>query len=572
MFLATATSSFPISTQFLKSLSFDKYFTQKPIFQMVPSTNQPVIVVGASLVGLSAALCLASHQVPTIVLEKHSGKSQHPRAIGFTARTMEIYRTLGIENKEPAPEDFNLERAHVESLTGKWLDNSSWSDTERKPNVERPVEQFPRPSGPKKEYSVERGSAIPQDKLEPILEALALERGADVRRQQKLISVDQDRDGVIVTVTDAEGSEQKIQGSYLIAADGNRSTVRELLQIPRNGRGYMQTLSSVLFRAPLEQWTKGFVQFDISQPDLKAFLASYSDGRWALMFKDAIDRDEQALRAAIYQAVGRSDFPLEIITTGRWELTALVADNFQSGRIFLAGDAAHTLPPNRGGYGANTGIHDVHNLAWKLAAVLSGKSLPELLDTYDAERRPVALLRHDQIFVRADYKIHLDKATPAGEKIDDDAMEFGQIYLSEGIVGADESLPRAKKPDEWNGQPGTHLPHFWVRKDGKKIPTLDLLDQGAWSLISELDEWSKAVSTVNESSSVPLQFVHLRDSVQLVHEYDFQKSFAVSRSGAALIRPDRYIAWKVEVIPSNAAETLKGVMSKASFSTGRPRI
>lgn len=140
------------------------------------------------------------------------------------------------------------------------------------------------------------------------------------------------------------------------------------------------------------------------------------------MFKDAVDRDEPTLRAAIYQAVGRLDFPLEILTTGRWELTALVADTIQSRLIFLAGDIAHTLPPNRGGYGANTGIHDVHNLAWNLAAVLSGNSSPELLNTYDAERRPVAPLRHDQIFVRADYKEHLDNSTPAGDKIDDDAM------------------------------------------------------------------------------------------------------------------------------------------------------
>jgi 2-polyprenyl-6-methoxyphenol hydroxylase-like FAD-dependent oxidoreductase len=567
----------PLSSSFIPTQSTNNHFLMNTLLKelsikMISTTSQPVIVVGASLVGLSAALCLASHQVPTIVLEKHSGKSQHPRAIGFTSRTMEIYRALGIENIEPAPEDFKLERAHVESLTGKWLDESSWSDTERKPKAEKPVEKPPRPSGPKKEYSVERASAIPQDKLEPMLEALALERGADIRRQQKLIRVDQDQDGVIATVTDAEGHEQKIRGSYLIAADGNRSTVRQLLQIPRNGRGHMQTLSSVLFRAPIEQWTKGFVQFDISQPDLKAFLASYSDGRWALMFKDAIDRDEQALRAAIYQAVGRSDFPVEVITTGRWELTALVADTFQAGRIFLAGDAAHTLPPNRGGYGANTGIHDVHNLAWKLAAVLSGKSSPELLDTYNAERRPVALLRHDQIFVRADYKIHLDTATPAGQKIDDDAMEFGQIYLSQGIIGADESLPRANKPDEWNGQPGTHMPHFWVLKDGKKVPTLDLINQGAWTLISESDEWSEAVSTVNESSSVPLEFIRIGECVQLVHEDDFQKSFAISQSGAALIRPDGYIAWRVDTIPSDAAEALKGVMSKVSFSTGRSQV
>src|SRR3954451_23229052 len=92
-----------------------------------------------------------------------------------------------------------------------------------------------------------------------------------------------------------------------------------------------------------------------------------------------------------------------VITTGRWVLSALIADRFSSGRVFLAGDAAHTLPPARGGYGANTGIEDAHNLAWKLAAVLEGKSRPELLESYDAERRPIAWLRHDQIFARQDY-------------------------------------------------------------------------------------------------------------------------------------------------------------------------
>lgn len=196
---------------------------------MSPITEKPVIVVGASLVGLSAALYLASHKVPTIVLEKHSDISKHPRVIGFTARTMEIYHSLGIENKDPVPEDFKLERAHVESITGKWFDSSSWSDTERKAKPVKPKGQPPKTNSPKKEYSAARGSAIPQDKLEPILESLALERGVDIRRQQKLVNVENEQDGVTVTIKDGQGQQQDIRGSYLIAADGNRSTVRELL-------------------------------------------------------------------------------------------------------------------------------------------------------------------------------------------------------------------------------------------------------------------------------------------------------------------------------------------------------
>ncbi|KAJ6088818.1 hypothetical protein N7486_009372 [Penicillium sp. IBT 16267x] len=523
-------------------------------------TPDPVIVVGASLVGLSAALCLASHHVPTVVLEKHAGISKHPRAIGFTPRTMEIYHTVGIENNDPAPDDYVPKRAHVESLTGEWHDNSSWSDTERKPKTEM---KSPQISQPKKEYSAARGYANPQDKLEPILEARALELGADIRRQHEVLNVEQDANGVTVTAKDAQGNIQQIRGSYLIAADGNRSTVRELLQIPRQGRGFMQTLQSVLFYADLQQWTKGNIQFDIEQPNLKAFLASYSDGRWALMFKDNIKRDDEAVRAAIYQAIG-TDFPIGIITTARWELTALVADTFRSGRVFLAGDAAHTLPPNRGGYGANTGIHDVHNLAWKLAAVLSGLSTPELLDTYDAERRPVALLRHDQIFVRADYKIHLDTAAPAGEKIDDDAMEFGQIYLSKAILGADESLPRAMKPDEWKGQPGTHLPHFWVDMDGVRVPILDVVGSD-WTLISASTTWSDAVSDVNERSSVKIRSVCVGRDVLLSGDVDIQMLLGISGNGAVLVRPDGYIAWRSVEMQVDAGKILGSALSQVAF-------
>jgi putative polyketide hydroxylase len=142
-------------------------------------------------------------------------------------------------------------------------------------------------------------------------------------------------------------------------------------------------------------------------------------------------------------------------------LSALIADRFSSGRVFLAGDAAHTLPPARGGYGANTGIEDAHNLAWKIGAVLSGASAPELLDTYDAERRPIAWLRHGQIFARPDYAQFARSADKDVRLIDDDAMELGQLYRSSAVIGAGEDLPPALPPDQWVGQPGTRAPHVW---------------------------------------------------------------------------------------------------------------
>ncbi|KAF5860708.1 hypothetical protein ETB97_001215 [Aspergillus alliaceus] len=524
---------------------------------MPPSTQRPVIIVGANLVGLSAALCLSKHEIPTVVLEKHASISKHPRAIGFTSRTMEIYRWLGIADRIPeVPEDFNLMRARVESMTGKWFESTSWSGTEKSSKEDSTV---------KKQYSPSRGAAIPQDQLEAILQEAVIERGVNIRRQHTVTNIEQDPNSVTVTVVDPQGQEIQIQSSYLIAADGNHSTVRELLQIPRNGRGHMQTMRSVLFRAPLEQYMQGVHQFSIDQPNLKAFLTTYNDGRWVLMFHDDVERDEPTLRAAINQAIGTSEIPIEIITTGRWDLGALVAETFQSGRIFLAGDAAHTLPPNRGGYGANTGIHDVDNLAWKLAAVLSGNSSPELLDTYDAERRPVALLRHDQIFARADYKIHLDKATPASQKLDDDAMEFGQLYVSNGFIGLDDELPRARKPDEWTGQPGTHVPHFWVTKNQETVSILDVLGEDSWALVSQSTEWGEAVAQMNLKSPVRVKHVCIGQDVQYADEGSVQGMLGVSATGASLLRPDGYIAWRTEEIPANAAQCLDNVVAQVSF-------
>ncbi|EAW07045.1 FAD binding domain protein [Aspergillus clavatus NRRL 1] len=530
-------------------------------------SRQPVLIVGGNLVGLSAALCLAAHNVPTIVFEKHAKISEHPRAIGFTARTLEIFHALGISDQIPeVPSDFTLLRARVESLTGKWFERTSWQDTTEKPSHDQQTaENESKPtSGEKGQYSPFRGAAIPQDKLESILEKAALSRGVDIRRQHTVTKVEQNDSEVLVTVLDAQGTSHQLRGLYLIAADGNRSGIREQLQIARTGRGHMQIMRSVLFRAPLEDYLKGVHQFNIEQGDFKAFLTTYNDGRWVLMFYDDLERDSKTQIADIRRAVGKSDIPVEIITTGRWEMTALVAERFQVGRIFLAGDAAHALPPNRGGYGANTGIHDAHNLAWKIAAVLKEESMPELLDTYDAERRPVALLRHDQIFVRADYKMHLE-GKDAGERLDDDAMEFGELYRSRGVIGAEDGLSPAKKPDEWKGQPGTHLPHFWVTKAGKTVSIADVTGMHGWTVVSASVEWGDAVRKLNERSPVKLKHLHIGQDVQLNGSQNLTELMGLSNTGASLVRPDGYIAWRTVEIPCDPVDDLLQALNQVAF-------
>lgn len=533
----------------------------------VSPQSRPVIVVGASLVGLSAALCLAAQKVPTVVLERHAGISKHPRAIGYTSRTMEIFKTLGIADQiPPVPEGFNLSRARVESLTGKWHETTSWTDSDKKKPASKEASHTSAPLE-KIEYSPSPGAAMPQDQLEAILETTARDRGVDIRRQHTVVDLNQDDGGVTVTVVDNNGQKKQLQASYLIAADGNRSKIRELLRITRQGRGHMQTLRSVLFRADLDQYLQGVHQFNIEQPDLKAFMTTYNDGRWVLMFHDDIERDDATLLSAIHQAIGKSDIPIELITTGRWEMEALVADTFQSGRVFLAGDAAHTLPPNRGGYGANTGIADVHNLAWKIAAVLSGTSSPSLLETYDAERRPVALLRHDQIFARADFKVHLHKETPASEVIDDNAMELGQLYVSKGFTGVDDKLPAALKPDEWAGQPGTRMPHFRAVRDGESVSVLDTLDGVSWVLFSKAEEWKGVAEEVQKQSSSRIYGVQVGKDISPADGDIFQRAFGVTGTGASLVRPDGYIAWRTLHMPSDAVKVLRNAFAQAAMSS-----
>jgi putative polyketide hydroxylase len=510
-----------------------------------------VLVVGGSLVGLSAAVFLAARGVRTVLVEKHAGSSLHPRALGFTTRTMELYRAVGLGPSIPQiPPGFGRpRRVTVDSLAGNWAtEEVAWTP---------PAAKSDAGGGTDREYSVCSGAALAQDRLEPILRARALELGADIRQSTALIAFKQDAGSVQAMLRSGDG-EHMLSADYMIGADGASSHIRQSLGIGRAGNGHLQTIRSVLFRAPLDQYLEsGFSQFQIEQPDLTGMLTTYRDGRWLLMFMDDQERDEATLNATVIRAIGRSDLPVQIITTGRWELSAIIADRFSSGRVFLAGDAAHTLPPSRGGYGANTGIEDVHNLAWKLAAVLSGQSSPALLDTYGAERRPIAWLRHAQIFTRPDYARFATDADREVPVIDDDAMELGQLYRSAAVIGAGEDLPSALRPDQWAGQPGTRAPHVWVLRDGAKVSTLDLL-QRDWVLITQDSRWLETAQRAAATLPIKLESVVLAEQA-------IQQAFGIGPEGASLVRPDGYVAWRSVDLPANPIAALTGALQQVAL-------
>ncbi|KAF5986760.1 monooxygenase [Fusarium bulbicola] len=468
-----------------------------------------VVIVGGSLVGLSTALFLSHLNVPTILIERHPGSSLHPRAIGYTARTIELFRTVGVESKLKGIQWSGgpPRRIVVESLAGKWTKEQGWT---QKPKGGPPVSFA--------DYSPTEGVAIAQDVIEPVLRDRAKELGADLRLGFTVTGWSQNDEGVQVDATGSDGKEIHVKARYMVACDGNRSRIRESLGIQRHGVGLLRKVQSIMFRCePLQHFLDhGYSQFQIEgrKDGFEAFMTTYGGGRWMVAWNQDVDDPELVLDGAaqrdmIRKASGVQDLrdeDIELITTGKWDIGGLIADKYSSGRVFLAGDAAHALPPNRGGYGANTGIADAHNIAWKLASVLRGESSPELLDTYDVERRPVADVRHDQIFAREDYKRYVvDKEWPGKnvEIMGDMAMELGYFYNSKAIVGGPDGSVPVKRPDEWNGQPGTRAPH--IALEGGHVSTLDCFGT-SWVVISKEKRWSQLVTKACKAINVKIAF------------------------------------------------------------------
>lgn len=503
-----------------------------------------VLIVGAGLAGLTTAIVLGTYNIKTILIERRAEASQHPRADGFTARTVEIFRSFDIGADivpETAP-SFKTKRTRVMSLSGQWFEELAWNEQEKSEPATTPTQP---------EYSPYHGSSIPQDKLEPILIQRAIELGVDVRMGHEFIGLAQDSNSVTTTIRNNEnGLVYLIKAPYLVAADGHRSAIREILEIPRKGHGPVNSIQSVLFRAPeLSPYlNRGFKQFTIDQPDLRAFMIAYQDERLVLHLPNDREWTNESIEKAVLQSVGPEKVTLEILATSRWDMSAWIANDFIKGRVFLVGDAAHSLPPNRGGYGANTGIADGHNLAWKLAHVIHGMSSDKLLMSYQTERLPVAWLRHDQIFSRADYKtLQREPSLNNGsggeqEALPDAAVEFGQIYRSDAVIEADKSLPDALLPELWKGQPGTRLPHCWIQHDGEDVSSIQL-HSGAWRVLSEDPEWADIVQQVQLELGIQGKFIHVQQSADT--NFNFGKVFGVSKSGCVLVRPDCYIAWRV---------------------------
>jgi len=390
-----------------------------------------------------------------------------------------------------------------------------------------------------------------QDALDPILaRAVGQAELAELRFGTEVSGVRPDPAGVTVELTDRrDGTRRVVRADYLIAADGANSAIREALGIGMTGHDLSAEIN-VLFEADLSAalGVKRAILYRLhNQWPPHGGLFRNIDGRhrWTLFTRDSGDARPARLAEIIRGCAGDPDLAVKIVASGAWRKAALLAGWFRAGRVFLAGDAAHVVPPN-GGYGGNTGVQDAHNLAWKLALTLAGTAGPGLLDSYDAERRPVGELTVEQAFTRYVTRVAPYLGTENTQPIVDDfSMEIGYRYDSPAVVLEPGSPPLHEHPRESAGRPGARAPHVFLDRDGTRLSTLDLFGRN-FVLLSgpEGQAWQAAAPAAAKGLGVTLD-VHVVGGDGLADAGgSFPGAFGISPSGAVLVRPDGFVGWR----------------------------
>ncbi len=512
----------------------------------------PVLIAGGGPVGMTLARDLARRGVECLLVERNPTTTRHPKMDITNARSMELFRRLGLADALRAvavPEANNFDVSWITGLSGHELHRFRYPSVTRWRQMIRDKNDGSMPGEPPMRVS--------QVEIEPVLaHAVRSEPKVEARWGVAFEGLAQDPDGVTVRLRPLEGKAEEVRCEYLVGCDGGTSEVRHALDIGLDGRASVQQRFMTHFRSTAA---------DVLQPwgiawhyqSLKGTLIAQNDRDiWTLQTRWPNDVPPLTIDpSALLRAFAGRDFDHEILVANSWASHLLVAQSYQRGRVFLAGDAAHQYIPT-GGYGMNTGIGDACDLGWKLAAVLHGFAAPDLLASYDAERRPVGLrnceaaARHTQVrgaiadILRAD----LDAPGAAGDRARREAgariaalgnaenesfgIEFGYAYLNSSIICGE---PGAQVPSSAldyvpSTVPGVRLPSV-VLTDG--TPIYDRL--GPWfTLLCCGVSPSAALVAAAEKRGMPLAVLRL-DAPDLPQVYG---------RGLVLVRPDQHVAWR----------------------------
>lgn len=525
----------------------------------------PVLVVGGSLVGMSTAMLLGRQGISTFVAEHHRGTAIHPRAAQILQRTMEILRTVGVEQlvMQKSEEQFTQDGAimAVETLAGKEL---TWFFRNLNDGV--------------RDVSPSIRLFITQNLLEPLLKARAEELGSQIHFGTEMMSFEEDTHGVTAQMRERDtGRTFSVRAKYMVAADGAHSPIRERLGIRMRGHGVFSKCITIYFRgemAPLlrgrnlsviyvvNSVLSGFIR--IEKPFQSGFLVVFWLGNPKNPVTDVSSglTNEKCLEY-LHAALGTRDVPLTIENVMHWDATADVAERFQHGRIFLAGDAAHVMPPT-GGFGGNTGVQDAHNLAWKLALVLKGAADPRLLASYEAERLPASAFTVEQAYSRYVTRsapfLGTDHIQPI---VDDLNIDLGYCYHSAAVVADDEDKVHLHdNPRETRGRPGTRAPHLFLERNGRQISTLDLFG-GNFVLLAGpgRSAWCESGRIAGKTLGIPMDVHQIGADGLSDPSGNFASTYGMTPTGAVLVRPDGFVAWRARSGESATPATLARVLA-----------
>lgn len=416
-----------------------------------------------------------------------------------------------------------------------------------------------------------------QEAVEPILMRRAVELGAEVRFSTEVISFAATDDGVTAEVTDAAGKRRTITADYLVGADGWRTGIRGTAGIGVHGHGPLSSWVGTVFRADLGTVMDGHEMrlVYLQNPQLHggtgAFTVTDEPGRYVFTFAFDPQReafDDFTAEDCIEQiriGLGDPDATIELLDIIETEFAHRLADRYVAGRVVLAGDAAHVMPPT-GGQGGNTAVLDGFDLGWKLAMIIKGEAGPGLLDSYDAERRP-----YGEWIAEYQYQNLLHRMTPGGAEQADGGAHLDPLDLMFGarvvngavcVEAGDERgfIEPCRQP---TGRPGSRVPHLWLHSDSGTYPVLDLLGRGFVVLTAD-PAWRTAAARVGDDLGVPLRVHVITDDDLGDPQQDWTDRYGIGRHGASLIRPDRFVGWRTTAAadPDALAAALRTILSR----------
>ncbi len=520
-----------------------------------------VLIAGAGPVGLAAAIELGQRGVRCVVIERNDRVGYSPRAKTTNVRTREHLRRWGLADAlraaSPISPDYPSDVVFATRMNGPLLARfeNALSGSRARNNL----------------YS-EEAQWVPQYVLEEVLREHAVSLpGVAVAFNTELATFAETGGAVLSDLRDvATGGTRRVESAYLIGADGARSGVREAIGATMVGEGAFSRNYSIIFRSPelAGRHPHGrAIMYWMVNEDVPSLLGPMDEkGLWMFMAtKLPGDVDPASVDPVdlIRRGTGLRDLPVEVVGTDPWVAHRLVADRYATGRVYLAGDSCHLHPPF-GGFGMNMGIGDAVDLGWKMAATLQGWGGPDLLSSYEEERRPA----HERTIAEAviNYgavgnqlvRPGLEDPGPVGEATRQEVRDvieatkirefktlgvvLGMRYADSPIVVPDGSEP---PPEHFmlyvpSAHPGCLAPHLWLR-DGSSL--YDHFGQGFTLLATEGDgSEAGALAAAAAARKLPLRVVAPADP-RLRGRYEAR---------FALIRPDQYVAWRGDAVPADA--------------------